>query len=54
MLTTAVFPFLLGLVIVDSIWHIDNPYMGAIIYMILGPAFMLGLAMVFIGLFFLV
>ena len=27
--------------------------MGAIIYMILGPAFMLGLAMVFIGLFFL-
>jgi len=53
MLTTAVFPFLLGLVIVDSIWHIDNPYMGAIIYMILGPAFMLGLAMVFIGLFFL-
>jgi len=52
-ITTAVFPFLLGLVIVDSLWHIDNPYMGAIIYMILGPAFMGGLAMVFVGLFFL-
>ena len=52
-ITTAVFPFLLGLVIIDSLWHIDNPYMGAIIYMILGPAFMGGLAMVFVGLFFL-
>ncbi len=53
MITTIVFPFLLGLVIIDAAWHIDNPYLGAVIYMVLGPAFMLGLVMVFIGLFFL-
>jgi len=53
MITTVTFPFLLGLVIIDSWMHIDNPYMGAIIYMTLGPAFIAGLVMVFIGLFFL-
>lgn len=53
MITTLTFPFLLGLVIIDSWMHIDNPYMGAIIYMTLGPAFIAGLVMVFIGLFFL-
>lgn len=53
MMTTISFPFLLGLVIIDSWMHIDNPYFGAIVYMVLGPIFIAGLAMVFIGLFFL-
>lgn len=53
MMTTISFPFLLGLVIVDSWLHIDNPYFGAIVYMVLGPIFIAGLAMVFVGLFFL-
>ncbi len=53
MITTVTFPFLLSLIIVDIWFHIDNPYFGAVIYMLLGPAFMVGLVMVFIGLFFL-
>jgi len=53
MITTVTFPFLLGLVVIDIWGHIENPYFGAIVYMLLGPAFMAGLVMVFIGLFFL-
>lgn len=53
LITTITFPFLLALVIIDSWAHIDNPYFGAVVYMVLGPAFVVGLAMVFIGLFFL-
>ncbi len=53
MITTVTFPFLLGLVILDTWLHINNPYFGGFIYMVLGPAFMAGLIMVFIGLFFL-
>ncbi|PLX98000.1 MAG: cytochrome C [Desulfuromonas sp.] len=53
MLTTVTFPFLLGLILIDIWGHIENPYFGAVVYMMLGPAFMLGLVMVFIGLFFL-
>ncbi len=53
MVTTITFPFLLGLVLVDIWGHIENPYFGAVIYMLLGPAFVTGLIMVFIGLFFL-
>ncbi|WP_298036511.1 NapC/NirT family cytochrome c [uncultured Desulfuromonas sp.] len=53
MIVTVTFPFLLGLVLIDGIFHIDNPYLGGFIYMVLGPAFMLGLVMVFVGLFFL-
>jgi hypothetical protein len=53
MITTVIFPFLLGLILYDAWYHIGNPYLGAVIYMVLGPAFILGLVMVFIGLFFL-
>lgn len=53
LITTIVFPFLLGMVLLDVWMHLDNPYLGAVIYMVLGPAFVLGLVMVFIGLFFL-
>ncbi|PLY05450.1 MAG: cytochrome C [Desulfuromonas sp.] len=53
MMTTLCFPFLLGLVVIDSWRHIDNPYFGAVVYMLLGPIFIVGLVMVFVGLFFL-
>jgi hypothetical protein len=53
MITTVTFPFLLALVIIDSWMHIENPYFGAFVYMVLGPTFTLGLVMVFVGLFFL-
>jgi len=53
MITTVTFPFLFALIIIDSWFHIDNPYFGAVVYMVLGPAFIAGLAMVFVGLFFL-
>lgn len=53
MITTLTFPFLLGLVIYDAWAHIRNPYLGAFVYMVIGPAFIAGLVMVFVGLFFL-
>jgi hypothetical protein len=53
LLTTAVAPLLIGLIILDTLGHIDNPYLGGFIYLLLGPLFILGLLMVFVGLFFL-
>ncbi len=52
MVVTIVFPFLVGSVLYDVLIHIDNPYLSGFIYMILGPAFVGGLILVFIGLFF--
>ncbi len=52
MVVTIVFPFLAGAVLYDVFLHIDNPYLSGFIYMILGPAFIGGLIMVFVGLFF--
>jgi hypothetical protein len=52
MLTTAVFPLLLGAILIDLLGWIENPYFGAVIYMVMGPAFILGLVLVFLGLFF--
>jgi hypothetical protein len=53
LLTTAVAPLLIGLIILDSLALIENPYLGGFIYLLLGPLFIVGLVMVFIGLFFL-
>ncbi len=53
MAVTASFPFLLGALLYDMIWHIDNPYFSALIYMVLGPVFLGGLGAIFAGLFFL-
>ncbi|WP_020677681.1 cytochrome c3 family protein [Geopsychrobacter electrodiphilus] len=53
MITTLTFPFLLCLIIFDAWVHIKNPYLGAFVYMVIGPAFIGGLVMVFVGLFFL-
>ncbi|MBN1957031.1 MAG: NapC/NirT family cytochrome c [Desulfuromonadales bacterium] len=52
MIVTVTFPFLLGSVLYDTFLHIDNPYFSGFIYMILGPGFVGGLVLVFIGLFF--
>lgn len=52
MIVTVTFPFLLGCVLYDTFIHIDNPYFSGFIYMILGPAFIGGLVLVFVGLFF--
>jgi len=52
MVVTVVFPFLVGAVLYDTLLQIENPYFSGFIYMILGPAFVGGLILVFIGLFF--
>ncbi|BCR06940.1 c-type cytochrome [Desulfuromonas versatilis] len=52
MMVTVITPFLLGAIFYDLIWHIGNTYVAAIIYMVLGPAFIGGLVLVFLGLFF--
>lgn len=52
MVVTVVFPFLLGAILYDLVWHISNTYFAAFIYMLLGPAFIGGLVLVFLGLFF--
>ena len=52
MLVTVVTPLLLGYMLVDTIWHIKNPYFGGAVYLLLGPVFLGGLAMIFIGSFF--
>jgi len=51
-ITTVVFPVLLGAIILDLLGYITNAYYGFFIYMILGPAFIFGLILVFLGLFF--
>ncbi len=52
MIVTVVFPFLFGAIMYDLVWHIANTYVAAVIYMVLGPAFIGGLILVFLGLFF--
>lgn len=52
MLVTVIFPFLLGAVLYDVTFHIPNPYFAGAVYMILGPGFIGGLVLIFIGLFF--
>lgn len=52
MLVTITTPFLLTYMLADTIWHIKNPYSGAAVYLALGPVFLLGLVMIFIGAFF--
>ena len=52
MVVTVTFPFLVGAVLYDTFLHIENPYFSGFIYMILGPGFIGGLALVFVGLFF--
>jgi len=52
MLTTIIFPLLLGSILLDMFGYITNPYFGFAIYMVMGPLFILGLIMVTLGLLF--
>jgi len=52
MIVTITTPFLLSYMLADTVWHIKNPYFGAAVYLALGPVFLTGLAMVFVGAFF--
>ena len=52
MIVTASAPFLFGAIFYDVLFHIDNTYIAGAIYMLLGPAFIGGLILVFLGLFF--
>src|SRR5512137_3162056 len=51
MLVTVVTPLLLGYMLVDTIWHVRNPYFGGAVYLLLGPVFLGGLALIFVGSF---
>jgi len=50
--TTFTFPILLVASVLDIMELVENPYFGFIIYMVLGPLFITGLVLVFLGLFF--
>jgi hypothetical protein len=52
MIVTITTPFLFGYMLADTVWHIKNPYFGAAVYLALGPIFLAGLAMIFVGAFF--
>ena len=52
MLVTALFPFLLGTLLYDVIWDMRNTYFAALAYLILGPLVIIGLILIFLGLFF--
>lgn len=51
-MVTVIFPVLLISALLDMQGVVKNPYFGFIIYMVLGPTFLLGLVVVFLGLFF--
>ena len=51
-MTTVIFFVLVISVVLDLQGLVDNPYFGFITYMVLGPMFIAGLVLVFIGLFF--
>ncbi|MDH3997354.1 MAG: NapC/NirT family cytochrome c [Desulfuromonadales bacterium] len=53
MVVTVTTPFLFGYMLADTVWHIQNPYFGAFVYLALGPLFLGGLGMIFFGAFFL-
>lgn len=52
MVVTVTFPFLVGAILYDLTFHIPNPYFAGFVYMILGPGFIGGLVLIFVGLFF--
>ena len=52
MAVTVICPFLIGAILYDLIFGIPNTYFAGLVYMILGPGFIGGLLLIFIGLFF--
>ena len=51
-ITTVTFPVLVGAILLDMLGYVTNAYYGFFIYMILGPTFIFGLVLVFVGVFF--
>jgi hypothetical protein len=51
-MTTVSFPVIIVGTLIDMLGVVHNPYFGFTIYMVLGPMFILGLVLVFIGVFF--
>ena len=52
LIVTSIFPFLLGAVLYDIIWDMRNTYFAALSYLVLGPMVLIGLSLIFVGLFF--
>jgi nitrate/TMAO reductase-like tetraheme cytochrome c subunit len=52
MIVTITAPLLVAYMVTDSVFHIQNPYFGGAVYLLLGPTFLGGLALIFIGAFF--
>ena len=51
MIVTVTAPLLLVYMLTDSIFHIENPYFGGAVYLLLGPTFLFGLGLIFVGAF---
>jgi len=51
-MTTAAFPVLLAGVLLELFNVVHNQYFGFVLYMFIAPAFILGLILIFLGLFF--
>ena len=51
MIVTVSAPLLFAYMLTDSLFHIENPYFGGAVYLVLGPTFLFGLALVFVGAF---
>lgn len=51
MIVTVTAPLLLAYMVADTLYHIKNPYFGGAVYLVLGPTFLLGLALIFVGAF---
>ncbi len=52
LIVTITAPLLVAYMLTDTLFHIENPYFGGAVYLLLGPAFLFGLALVFVGAFF--
>lgn len=52
MIVTITTPFLFGYMLTDALWHVRNPYIGGFVYLALGPVFLFGLGLIFVGAFF--
>ena len=51
-MTTASFPILLIGILLELFGAIHNQYFGFVLYMFVAPAFIIGLVLIFLGLFF--
>lgn len=52
LIVTITAPLLVAYMLTDTLFHIENPYFGGAVYLLLGPTFLFGLALVFVGAFF--